>query len=77
MFQGADDGAFDGIFQGAIDRSGQLQACGFRPTFFIGAAGGMLQADAAIFPQLVFLFEAPGGVQVGKEGDGADGADAG
>jgi len=53
-------GAQYGIFEHPIGRPGQPQPGGFGRSFFVRAAGGSLQADAAVFPQLVFSLEPPG-----------------
>ena len=50
LFNGAESRAQDGIFQEAIDGPGHLQTGGLGSAFLIGAAGGALQADAAVFP---------------------------
>jgi hypothetical protein len=75
--QGGVHGAEDDVFEDAVSSLGQSQSRGSGPSFFVDAAGLSFEADAAVFPEFAFGFEAPGGVEIGQQGQGANGADAG
>jgi len=77
LVYGRQGGAQDRVFESAIGRPGHLQPGRFGLSFLVGAAGGPLQADAAILPELVLPLEPPRCVQVGKDSHGTYSADAG
>jgi hypothetical protein len=75
--QGGVDGAEDGAFEDAVSPLGQPKSGGSWLAFFIGAAGLAFESDTAVFPEFAFGFEPPGGVEIGQQGQGANGSDAG
>jgi hypothetical protein len=75
LVYGRQGGAENRVFESSIGRPGHLQPGGFGLTLLVSAAGGPLQADAAILPKLVLSLEPPGRVQVCKDSHGTYGAD--